>query len=331
MRRILDFSINGLFWSLLLLGCSILSPFGCSSDAPDKELLQRKVSIDSIDLFEYYATQGLITDPEKYEYLYNDIPVDVSEIVKIVQGVLISPENAKIQGIKLSKRRERREINIRRVEEMLGRIGKLDNRAITFVRLPEKRLIGYCRHFAVLTCSILRHKNIPARTRGGFETHHSTYLHHDHWICEYWHPNEQRWVQVDAEIDPILNREWEIEFDIFDLPQGTFMTGAEAWLMCRSGKKNPDQFGVMGDEWAGGWFFVKNELLLDFMALNKLELLPWDGNKLSETEMDKLSDAQLILLDSIANLIVAGNDVFSDIRTIYETNPSLRMPDNWSP
>jgi hypothetical protein len=109
------------------------------------------------------------------------------------------------------------------------------------------------------------------RARGGFETHHSVSAHHDHWICEYWHPAEKRWVQVDAEIDSTLRREWQIDFDCLDLPPGTFMTGAKAWQLCRAGKLNPGRFGVGGNrEWVGGWNFVLNELVLDLMALNKL-------------------------------------------------------------
>jgi hypothetical protein len=110
------------------------------------------------------------------------------------------------------------------------------------------------------------------------------------------------------------------------------MTGAKAWQLCRAGKLDPGHFGVGGDgEWVGGWNFVLNELVLDLMALNKLELLPWDGNALSETDFDRLNDAELALLDRVAQLIEAGDNAFPEIRSLYESNSALRMPDGWKP
>jgi hypothetical protein len=209
----------------------------------------------------------------------------------------------------------------------------MDNRALVESRPPDKRLIGSCRHFAVLTCSLLRHKKIPARARGGFETHHSPVRHHDHWICEYWNPTQQRWIQVDAEIDSALKQKWHIDFDPLDLPAGTFMTGAETWRLCRKGELNPKQFGVGGgaNEWIGGWNFVSSELLLDLMALNKFELLPWDTNRLSEKEVSQLSESEYALLDSVAHCINEGDKSFLEIRQLYAMNSSLRMPWYWRP
>ena len=39
-------------------------------------------------------------------------------------------------------------------------------------------------------------------------------------------------------------------------------------------KLTPDQFGIF--DWHGQWF-VQDNLVRDFLSLNKIELLPWDG------------------------------------------------------
>ena len=115
-------------------------------------------------MLEYYSTQGIITDPGKYAYLYEGLPSDVEKLAEVVQGVMIHIAHAHRYGVELSEER-RKEIFMRKVEEMLGRIIELDTRPITQVRNPEKRFVGVCRHYAVFICSLLRHKGIPSRAR----------------------------------------------------------------------------------------------------------------------------------------------------------------------
>ena len=52
-----------------------------------------------------------------------------------------------------------------------------------------------------------------------------------------------------------------------------FLTGGQAWQMCRSGGANPDDFGIF--DMRGPWF-MQGDLVRDFLALNKVEILPWD-------------------------------------------------------
>jgi hypothetical protein len=322
------------FYPSLLFGVAILSQFACSSAANNDDHQNRQNLSESKDnVLAYYSTQGAITEAGKYAYLYEGISGEVSQTVKTVQGVVIGSDHARALGFALPRERQQHEENLRKVEDMLKRIMAMDNRALVELRTPDKRLIGGCRHFAVLTCSLLRHKKIPARARGGFETYHSPVRHHAHWICEYWNPTQRRWVQVDAEIDSDLRQKWHIDFDPLDLPAGAFMTGAKAWLLCRKGELNPEQFGVGGgaNEWIGEWSFVLSELILDLMALNKLELLPWDSNKLSKKDISQLRESEYALLDKVAHLIGEGNQSFPEIRHLYKTNSSLRMPWYWRP
>ena len=63
-------------------------------------------------------------------------------------------------------------------------------------------------------------------------------------------------------------------FDPADQPEGEFLTGAEAWLRCRAGDADPNDFGIFDEH---GLWFVFSDLMLDLAAINKVELLPWDS------------------------------------------------------
>ena len=67
---------------------------------------------------------------------------------------------------------------------------------------------------------------------------------------------------------------FNLQFDPADQPPGEFLTGSEAWLRCRAGQEDPDEFGIFDEH---GLWFIFGDLLLDLAALNKTELLPWDS------------------------------------------------------
>ena len=294
--------------------------FTCSSNNKydDRE------KMDTDNIMEYYSSQSRYTDPGSYRYLYEGIPSDISRIVNTVQGVLLHLNQVEMDRIQIPKKRHDREVRLNTVEAMLNCISKMDDRPITFSRPTEKRMIGICTHFALLTCSILRYKGIPARSRGGFETYYSSEVHHDHWICEYWNASEKRWVKIDPELNNFLKKEWDIKYNNLDLPQNIFLTGAETWKLCRSGGGNPDHFGIHGDRWYGGWEFVLTEMVLDFIAFNKTELLPWDGNSLSEKDTHQITDEEFTLLDQASELAVATDASFHEMRMFYKNNRKLQ-------
>ena len=70
----------------------------------------------------------------------------------------------------------------------------------------------------------------------------------------------------------------------------------------------------------------------DFMSLNKLEVLPWDSNEFMKGYFNRLPNSEeCALLDRVADITTAGNNSFSEVRTLYESNSSLRMPADWEP
>ena len=69
--------------------------------------------------------------------------------------------------------------------------------------------------------------------------------------------------------------------------------------MCRSCQADPDKFGIFDMH---GLWFIRGNLVRDLLALNKIELLPWDGWGLTSKDEQDISPDDLALLDRIADL-----------------------------
>ena len=164
--------------------------------------------------------------------------------------------------------------------------------------LPD-RMVGVCRHYAVLHTALLRRQGTPARARVGFARYFGDGWV-DHWITERW---DGRWVRDDAQIGSVVQSALSLDFDPADQPPGEFLTGAEAWLRCRAGDADPQEFGIFD---LRGLWFVRGNLVLDLAALNKVELLPWDSWDPRGPEWDP-SDAELEAVDDLARAVIADD------------------------
>jgi transglutaminase-like putative cysteine protease len=105
------------------------------------------------------------------------------------------------------------ELQVRTIQRRLSRTLELDPRPLTEARPLENKVVGYCRDFAVLLVSILRHQGIPARARCGFAAYFSPGHFEDHWVAEYWHADQQRWVLVDPQLDTLQCEVLKIPFN----------------------------------------------------------------------------------------------------------------------
>ncbi len=88
-------------------------------------------------------------------------------------------------------------------------------------------------------------------------------------------PTTDRWVLLDTQFDETWRAQLKIDHDAFDVPRDRFLTASDAWTLCRSGKADPDLFGIFQGNKRGLWF-VAAELIRDVAALNKMEVLVWD-------------------------------------------------------
>ncbi|RLC90976.1 MAG: transglutaminase domain-containing protein, partial [Chloroflexi bacterium] len=220
----------------------------------------------------------------------------------------------------------KQEVSIRQVAQMLAHIREMDDRPLTVARPLEKRLVGNCRDFAAMLCAMLRHQGVPARARCGFGAYFEPGHYEDHWVCEYWNADEEGWALVDAQLDALQRETLKIPFDPYDVPRDQFLVAGKAWQLCRAGQADPDRFGIFDMH---GMWFVRGNVVRDLLALNKIELLPWDDWGLIVKQEEDISAEDMALLDHVAALTLADNESFSEVRAIYENDARLRMPPDW--
>ena len=271
---------------------------------------------------EYYACPGPMTDPGEHAALFDGLPADVPALCQAVQGVMLHIFWAERYGVTLSEERKQ-EVNIRPVAQKLARIRELDDRPLTIARPLDKKLVGNCRDFSVMLCAMLQHQGVPARARCGFGAYFLPNHYEDHWVCEYWNADKGRWVMVDAQLDALQRQVLEIAFDPCDVPRDQFLVGGKAWHVCRTGQADPEAFGIFDMH---GLWFIRGDLVRDFLALNKVEILPWDGWGLIARRDEELSADDMALLDRIAALTLVDDPPFAEVRAIYERDARLRTP-----
>ena len=270
----------------------------------------------------YYARQGRFTDPEEYAHLFDGLPAEIPALCHVVQGLVIHFLWAKAYGVEVTDER-RPEMEIHRVSRKLEHLAAGDPRSLDTARDARARMLGTCRDFSVMLCGMLRHRGIPARVRCGFATYFQADHYEDHWIVQHWRPAERRWVMVDAQLDALQRDQLHVDFDTTDLPEGKFLPAGRAWQMCRDGEADFEKFGILG--MSGRWF-IRGNVVRDLLALNKLEVSPWDSWRLAIKDDDALTGAQLVLCDRIAAL-TQGDDVdLAKICAIYDTVQDVHLP-----
>jgi len=280
------------------------------------------------DWRQYYTAPGLMTDPGEYGVLFDGLPADIPALCGIVQGLILHLHWAEGYGVMLSEERKA-EANLRRVSRQLERIRELDDSPLMVARPMERRFVGTCRDFSVFLCAILRHQGIPARARCGFGAYFTPDRYYDHWVCQYWQAEGERWVTVDAQIDQFQRNELNITFDTLDMPEGQFLPAGQAWQLCRAGEADPEAFGIF--DMYGMWFIGGN-VVRDLLSLNKTELLPWDGwGLMPEFKARDIPLGDIELLDRMAAATLAGNKAFPEVRFICENEERLRPPPGWEP
>ena len=220
----------------------------------------------------FYAAPGPFTEltSEQSERVRR-LSLDPPGLCLMAQGLLVSPPDAVGAGLSEQRLAER---NTRPASALLGRVLELDGTTpLNEPRPPERRVVGTCRHYAVMATAFLRAVDVPARARCGFAAYFVPPKKVDHWIVEYWSSEQQRWIRTDPEyLDQATPGAARTE----DLRPNEFLTAGEAWQIIRSGQDDPMDFGVFGTEnWGPGE--VRGNAMRDLASLHaKVEMLPWD-------------------------------------------------------
>jgi hypothetical protein len=271
-------------------------------------------------ILDFYRAPSAMQSAGAHAAAFRDLPDDIASLAGIVQGVLLHQHIAPAYGETLTSERIS-EAHIRPVSALLDRV--LKDGPLAQARPPAQRTIAVCRHFSLLLESILRAKGIPARARCGFGAYFDTGKFVDHWVTEYWHAGEARWVMVDAQLDDTQKKLFHIDFDTLDVPRDCFVIAGDAWRMCRDGRADPSAFGIM--QMQGLWFIAGN-IVRDVAALNNVEMLPWDvwGAMLQPDEAPDA--AALKRFDHLAALTHDPDAHFGELRALYAGDNGLAVP-----
>jgi hypothetical protein len=278
------------------------------------------------ELSSFYLRPGpLCTIPNEIDL--SGLPDNLPDLVALVQGLLLHIFWIERYGVSVPGGR-RDEVNLRDFSKKFPQLLNLDPQPVTTPRNIENRLIGNCRDFSNFLAAFLKRNGIPARSRCGFGCYFTPGTYEDHWITEYWNTGESRWVMVDAQLDELQKKVLGIKFNTLDVPAYQFVTGGKAWLLCRSGQDDPGKFGIHDMR---GMDFIRGDLIRDFLALNNLEILPWDCFGLISKHGSQLTENEIALLDHIAGLTLQPDESFDEIKGLYASHSDLQIPVSWLP
>lgn len=270
-----------------------------------------------------YARPGRLTSAGAYGPLLDAIPADVAGIAQAEQGLLIHEHLAHRYDVMLSEA-DRQTVHLRAVEQLLASVAERDDRPFTVARPPRQRVAANCRHFTVFLVTVLRARGVPARARCGFGDYFIEGRYEDHWVGEYRDAGRQRWVLVDAQLDQHQRDLFGIDFDVTDVPRDRFLVAGEAWVRCRTGRADPETFGLSVIDEAG-WWWIAGNLMRDAAALCGLELLPWDTWGAMPGPDEPIDDERIALFDELARLTRNPDEHLDELRQLC-ADDRLRVP-----
>lgn len=292
-------------------------------------------------MLNYYKVQSEISDPRKFTKFYDDLPDSISELCEIVQNVFshifwiqkdsnyeFTPKDIVEKG-----RNPNKELNLRTIEEKLELYFSINDTPLTKSREKIDRVVGNCRDFSLMLVSMLRHKGIPARVRSGAARYFyplELERYEDHYICEYWNEEDNRWVMVDPQLDDLQRKVLKINFDPTDIPYELFLDAGRTWKVFREEEINPVNFGI-GDDWRGE-IFVLNKLIMELASLNKTEVLAWESWGICH-DVKNLKTLGYEIFDELAEKISKVNnpEIFFELKDLFEDDSRFKVPENYEP
>jgi len=274
----------------------------------------------------FYTAQSATSDPGEFATWFDSLPGDPHRVSTIVSGLVIHPAFLERWQIDHPHAHER-DAEARPVRGLLRRIVDRDARPLDRARPYEQRIIGTCRHYALLAASMFRHYGVPSRLRVGFATYFVRGFYEDHWLCEYWDGNA--WRLVDAELgEEATATRYAIDFEPWDVPRERFLTASDAWRCLRQHAIDGEACGVSFIPECRGAWFVGASILRDLAALNMRELLPWDywGMARAFGPGATIPAAVAARLDEVAEITTGPASDWQSLRAAYEVTEDLRVP-----
>lgn len=256
----------------------------------------------------FYRQPSPTSDLGRHSDLAPGLPADPEALSAIVRGVLVHNFTAKVQGLRFPAGRM---VHMQTVgaEAILDNVFGLDPALLGIERPTERRMVGFCYHFALLHCALLRATGTPARIRCGFAGYFAAGRWIDHWVVEYW--DGDGWLRT----DPQIGRS--------HLTRDDFQDGISAWNQCRGSASLSALYGN-GELW--GWDELRGSLINDVAALNKVEVAGWYWcDRLKVESLDQPHDELDTSLDVLYRLAAAAESV-ETIKECFDLYPEFQPP-----
>jgi len=262
------------------------------------------------DITDFYRRPSLTSDLGRHRELVPRLPTGAGALGTIVRGLLIHNVAAKIRGLPLPAERMSHMQSVG-AEAILDNIISLDPGPLGIKRPAGRRMVGFCYHFALLHCALLRATGTPARARCGFAGYFEARRWIDHWVVEYWDGDGWRLT------DPQIGRG--------DLTPDDFHDGLTAWNQCRGGASRPASHGN-GELW--GWDELRGSLINDVAALNKVEVSGWYWcDRIKVDPLDQPHDELDASLDHLCRRAATAESAEA-IQECFDLYPELQPPAN---
>jgi Transglutaminase-like superfamily len=256
----------------------------------------------------FYRGPGPTSDLGRHRELALGLPADAEALSAIVRGLLVHNFAAKVRGLRFPAERMSHMQTVG-AEAIVGNVISLDPSPLGLARPTERRMVGFCYHFALLHCALLRATGTPARARCGFAAYLEAGRWIDHWVVEYW--DGVGWRRT----DPQVGRG--------DLTRDDFQDGPTAWNQCRAGASAPVVYGN-GELW--GWDELRGSLINDVAALGKVEVAGWYWcDRLKVDPLDQPHDELDASLDILSRLAATAESVKA-IEECFGLYPELQPP-----
>jgi hypothetical protein len=260
------------------------------------------------EIIDFYRRPSPTSDLGLHRELVCDLPADAEALATIVRGLLIHNFVAKSRGLQFSADRMSHMETVG-AEAILDNVLSLDPSPLDAKRPAERRMVGFCYHFALLHCALLRATGTPARVRCGFAGYFEERRWIDHWVVEYWDGDSWRLT------DPQIGRS--------DLTRDAFQNGITGWNQCRDGASMPALYGN-GELW--GWDELRGSLINDVAALNKVEVPGWYWcDRIKVDPLDQPHDELDASLDILSRLAATAESVDA-IKKCFDLYPELQPP-----
>lgn len=199
---------------------------------------------------------------------------------------------------------------------------RLDGRGFVPDRAVENKLILTCRYVSVLVCAIYKAKGIPCRSRAGFAPYFWPGVSADHWINQVWSEADGRWITFDADG---LYDGLSLPVHQYDMQDNEFDWAAKTWLAIRRGTESGTRFVYADGKGTCSLKAAIRCLFYDFHALMNNEISYAFQPCYTDGKFERLTEAQLSELDSLAQLMLSPDKNFHALHRLWETERKFRI------